>query len=89
MNQPEQFSSDRFVAVAQGKERNGSAPRLSGNVMKDVPFEKASFRAIVRDSACTEEPAVSIQRSGDIVTGIEFRCSCGRSKIVSFEYEDE
>lgn len=89
MNPQEQFSSERFIAVAHGKEGNGAAPRLSGNILKGGEFERASFRAIVHDTSCGEEPTVNILRNGDVVTDIEFRCACGRTKRVSFEYEDE
>jgi hypothetical protein len=32
---------------------------------------------------------VVLHREGDVVTGAEFMCQCGRRATLSFEYEDK
>jgi len=36
-----------------------------------------------------EQPLVVIHRDGEIISGAEFICSCGRRAMLDFEYEDK
>jgi hypothetical protein len=91
MNQTEQSSTDQFTAfvpVPLVKD----APRSSqGNILKDINFQRLELGQLQPTSprSSAGEPKVIVNRSGDLIESIEFICTCGCTKSVSFNYEGE
>lgn len=91
MNQTEQLSTDQFTAFTP-MPLVKDAPRSSqGNILKGINYQRLEFGPLQPSSphSSSDEPKVIVHRSGDLIESIEFICTCGCSKSVSFNYEGE
>ncbi|MFZ4619107.1 MAG: hypothetical protein ACOYNS_01000 [Bacteroidota bacterium] len=97
MNQTEQSSTDHFTAFTPTPIAKDTPRRSQGNIVKDVNYKRleldqlhtATPRSHSNSHSHSGEPKVIINRSGELIESIEFVCSCGQKKTVSFNYEGE
>jgi hypothetical protein len=91
MNQSKQLSTDQFTPFTP-MPLVKDAPRSSqGNILKDINYQRLELGQLQPSSphSSSGEPKVIVHRSGDLIESIEFICTCGCSKSVSFNYEGE
>ena len=89
MNQQNRSSNDQFVELTEFSAPEENVTPLSGNVLKNAQIAGFKFSNLQIDTTCSDEPTVVVKRKGDVIESIEFICSCGRKKTVTFEYEGE
>ena len=58
-----------------------------GNIVKNQSVQETEAPPVSEESQKSEEPRVIIHRNDNIVTGIEFICTCGQRSEIRFEYE--
>ncbi len=91
MNLTEQSSTDSFTQFSERPAVKDAPRRHTGNILKEGNFQRLELdtlnaSVIVSSSG---EPRVIVNRSGDMIESIEFICTCGCSKTVSFDFEGE
>ncbi len=91
MNQTEQFSTDQFTAFTPSLIMKDAPRSVQGNILKDKNYQRLQLNQLqpVSPRSHTGEPKVIVNRSGDFIESIEFICTCGCTKTVSFNYEGE
>jgi hypothetical protein len=89
MNQQNQSLGNQFVGLSDVTHTEKILSHREGNVLKDAAFSMVAFEELTSDCKKTEEPNVIVNRDGDRIINIEFRCSCGCSKTITFDYDDE
>jgi hypothetical protein len=89
MSQQNQSSNNKFIEMTEFTQSEENELVIQGNVIKNVSLESAKFNNLQMETDCIDEPTVVIRRNGDLIENIEFTCSCGKKKIVKFEYEGE
>ena len=91
MNQTEQSSTDQFTEFSASPVVKNAPRSIQGNILKDVNYQRHELNQLQPSSRRTSvnEPKVIVKRSGDFIESIEFICSCGCTKTVSFNYEGE
>ena len=81
--------SDKFVDLFGGKDFRIVAkkkfPRAS--VIKAEWLSAEEVTAFSQHANGQHEPQILIRKKGDVVEGIEFRCSCGQTAYVQLQYE--
>lgn len=91
MNQTEQSSTEQFTPFTPAPITKDTPRSTQGNILKDLNFQRLELGQIhaATPNSSPGEPKVIVHRSGEIIERIEFICSCGCSKSVSFNYEGE
>jgi len=89
MNQQSPSSNSQFIGLTEFSAPSENTTRLSGNILKNIQVAGFKFSDLQIDATCGDEPVVLVKREADVIQSIEFVCSCGKKKIVSFEYEEE
>lgn len=91
MNQTEQSSTDSFTQFSERPAVTDAPRRHTGNVLKEGTFQRLELDTLNASVVVSSsgEPRVIVNRSGDMLESIEFICTCGCSKTVSFDYEGE
>ncbi len=89
MNQQSQFSDNQFLSLTECSSAKISSKKNEGNILHDVKIQPAAFTEISVFHNHHEEPSVVVTRDGEKIVSIEFRCICGQSKTINFDYEDE
>lgn len=88
MNQSNQQSGSTFVELGSAPLPKQTANRHEGNIFKNIQASSIQFSSFSENNQSECEPVVSIQRDGDKIESIEFVCSCGKSKTLTFDYDD-
>jgi hypothetical protein len=90
------MSKDRrledFTELAEfrfGDTRAPEMPSAKHNVLKRSQVVRKGIEEVGLGEDGPEDPLVSVQREGDHVTSVDFRCICGRSASIRLEYDEE
>jgi len=71
--------TEAFVPLMAARNKNGESPfsNLKAKAAPAVPGAKAAG-ALEQPTDCETKPVVTLQRTGDLVTGIRVQCGCGQ-----------
>lgn len=86
MKQQNPYTSNQFIELQELTALGKNAEPHSGNIIKNTQLSGYTLTNLELDTSETDMPAVIVKREGDVVKSIEFICSCGKKKIVTFEY---
>ncbi len=89
MNQFNQQSDSTFVELGSTSLPKQTTARSDGNIFKNIQASSVQFNSFSENKPSECEPVVTIQRDGDKIESIEFLCSCGKSKTLTFDYDDK
>lgn len=89
MNQSNQSSDNTFVELGSAPMPKQTAPRSDSNIFKNIQANSIKFNSFSAQSTNECEPVVNIQKDGDKIESIEFVCSCGKTKLLTFDYDVE
>lgn len=90
MNPAEPSSNNAsFTDLSEVPPARSVSTATYGNVIRDVVYQPVRYDDFRNDPGRPNEPQVVVHRNGDDIAMIEFRCSCGCSKTVRFDYEGE
>jgi hypothetical protein len=81
--------SSQFIDLASYRQIRPVQGLHYGNVIKSHAAAVEGRKRIEVSSETSNQPVVLLKKSGDVVEGIEFVCTCGRSTAVQFDYEGE
>lgn len=59
------------------------------NVLKRSQVLRRGVEEVGVNENSPEDPLVFVQREGDLVTGVDFLCKCGRSASLRLTYDEE
>jgi hypothetical protein len=77
---------EAFVPLVSGNVKTPEAPFTSFNVKPVGAAKSAGLDAHPAKSEACAKPQVTLQRNGDIVTGIRVQCGCGQVIELSCVY---
>ena len=83
------IGTSHFIDLASYRKIRPSRGAQYGNVIKSKAVSIEGKQKIEVSPDAANQPVVLLKKSGDIVEGIEFVCTCGRSTAVQFDYEGE
>jgi hypothetical protein len=89
MNQPSQSFDSTFVEFGSAPLPQQMKARNDGNVFKNIQTASVQFDAFSHQNAGDCEPVVNIIRDGDKLISVEFVCTCGNAKMLTFDYDEE
>ena len=91
MNQQNPSPTNEFVELSEfkGSAESEKNVQRSGNILKNASVEAIKFQHLESDANDFIEPTITINRNGDRIESIEFVCTCGKSKVLMFEYDAE
>lgn len=64
-------------------------PNSKHNVLKRCQVVRKGIEEVGLGEESPDDPLVLVQREDDRVTGVDFRCICGRSASLRLEYDEE
>jgi hypothetical protein len=82
-------NSSQFMDLASYRKIRPAQGAQYGNVIKSRSATVEGRKRIEVSPDGSNQPVVLLKKTGDIVEGIEFVCTCGRSTAVQFDYEGE
>jgi hypothetical protein len=89
MSQQEQPLDNQFVELSEITSTEATQRRQTGNVLKNSSISTIAFEELQQQCPTHNEPEVFVNRDGDRIVSIRFQCSCGNSKTLTFEYDEE
>jgi len=89
MNQSNQSSDNTFVELGSATIPKQSAARSGGNIFKNIQVNSVQFNSFSVKSKNDCEPTVNIHKDGEKIECVEFVCSCGKTKLLKFDYDVE
>ncbi len=89
MNQPSQSSDNTFVELGSTPMPAQTKVRNDGNIFKNIQTSSIQFDTFSDKSHSSCEPDVKIIRDGEKLVSIEFVCTCGQTKMLTFDYDEE
>jgi hypothetical protein len=89
MNQSNQSSDNSFVELGSAPLPTQTVPRSNSNIVKNIQVKSIQFGSFSSHSNKDCDPIVNINKSGDTIESIEFVCSCGKTKVLTFDYDEE
>lgn len=90
MNLEKKNLDSQFTELAN--QQKGNAVRRSsirGNLVKAHQIKRTSTEKVEIAGSGIDEPKVLIHSTGDVIHGVEFCCTCGKTATVQFTYEGE
>jgi hypothetical protein len=63
--------------------------RVKGNIIKSAQAELTGRHRVEVETGDAKKPSVIMHRNGDTLEKIECVCSCGKTTMIDFEYEEE
>jgi len=89
MNQSNQSSDNTFVELGSATISKQTGARAEGNIFKNIQVSSVQFNSFPDQPHNDCEPVVHVHKAGDKLESIEFVCSCGKSKVITFDYDEE
>ena len=89
MNQHDRPMNDQFIGLTDIPHPGEKIRKVDGNILRNVSMEPIIFNELSNHSQEADEPTVRIVREGEKIVSIEFHCSCGSSKTLNVDYEEE
>lgn len=83
----EENSTSNFINLIAYKQGEAEAKAVRGNLIKANGVKCTGARKIEVSAEDEDQPAVITHREGETIVAVEFRCKCGCSTIVEFDYE--
>lgn len=62
---------------------------IKGNILKAHQVRRTGSKKVEIATSNLDEPKVLIHSVGEVIHGIEFCCTCGKTAHVQFAYEGE
>ncbi|MFA6540983.1 MAG: hypothetical protein WCT99_05210 [Bacteroidota bacterium] len=81
--------NDQFIGLTDIPHSNEKLRKADGNILRNVTLQPMTFNELSQHSHDAGEPTVRVVRDGEKIVSIEFQCSCGSSKTLNVDYEDE
>lgn len=81
--------NNQFTGLTDIPKSNEKFSKIDGNILRNVSLQPVIFNELSNHGHGAEEPAVRVVRDGEKIVSIEFHCSCGSSKTLNVDYEEE
>lgn len=62
---------------------------IRGNLVKAHQIKSTGIEKVEIAGSSLDQPKVLIHSTGDVIHGVEFCCTCGKTATVQFTYEGE
>lgn len=81
--------NDTFISLASFERERLQPKKITGNVIKRKTVICTGKHKVYNDEGDENQPSIIVHRNDNAVEGVEFICTCGKSSMVSFDYEDK
>ena len=78
-----------FTDLAEFRTLDAQPSAARGNIIKAHRVCIAGKQKIGIIESGNDQPTVLVHKDGDVVTGAEFLCTCGRRATIEFEYDEK
>lgn len=89
MSQPNQSQDNSFVELSSAQIPAQTVARSNSNIFKNIQVNSIQFDSFSNHSNTDCDPVATINKIGDKIESIEFICSCGKTKTLTFDYDEE